>query len=168
MNLLQIFEKALDEPKYSSMYAQLCRHLVERAPNFEPPGSTAPTFKRLLLNKCRVEFENRVQIAQQYEKAASDLEEDSKYLAKRKMLGNIKFMGELGKLEIVHDHILHKCCEQLLVGRKKQPISDQAEDLECLCHLMKTCGKILDTAVGKVNFFEFESLLKLKSIAKWT
>lgn len=152
MNLLQIFEKALDEPKYSSMYAQLCRHLVERAPNFEPPGSTAPTFKRLLLNKCRVEFENRVQIAQQYEKAASDLEEDSKYLAKRKMLGNIKFMGELGKLEIVHDHILHKCCEQLLVGRKKQPISDQAEDLECLCHLMKTCGKILDTAVGKVHF----------------
>ena len=147
---MQIFEKALDEPKYSSMYAQMCKLLVDRAPNFDPPEANACTFKRLLLNKCRVEFENRVQIAQQYEKYASDMEEDAKYMAKRKMLGNIKFMGELGKLEIVHDTILHRCCEQLLVGRKKQPISDQAEDLECLCHLIRTCGKNLDTTVGKV------------------
>ena len=74
---------------------------------------------------------------------------DGKMLAKRKMLGNIKFIGELGKLQIVHDSILHRCCEQLLVGRRKQPLPDQAEDLECLCHLMKTCGRILDTTKGK-------------------
>jgi len=159
--IVLIFEKALDEPKYSSMYAQLCNYLVEKAPNFDPADSRVCTFKRLLLNKCRVEFENRVQIAAQYEKAASDLEEDAKYLAKRKMLGNIKFMGELGKLEIVHDTILHRCCEQLLVGRKKQPLSDQAEDLECLCHLMKTCGKILDTDMGKMRMDQyFDRLLK--------
>ena len=103
------------------MYAQLCKFLVEKAPNFEPQDSIACTFKKLLLKKCRDEFENRSQISQQYEKMAavsgglnSD-EEDSKYMAKRKMLGNIKFMGELGKLEIVQDTILHRCCEQLLV-----------------------------------------------------
>jgi hypothetical protein len=28
------------------------------------------------------------------------------------MLGNIKFIGELGKLEMLHDSILHRCCEQ--------------------------------------------------------
>ena len=98
-DFLQIFEKALDEPKYSSMYAQLCRFLVEKAPNFEPSDSTACTFKKLLLKKCRDEFENRAQISQQYEKMAAGNgglntdEEDAKYLAKRKMLGNIKFMG---------------------------------------------------------------------------
>ena len=54
------------------MYAQMCKLLVDRAPNFDPPEASACTFKRLLLNKCRVEFENRVQIAQQYEKYASD------------------------------------------------------------------------------------------------
>jgi len=159
--IVLIFEKALDEPKYSSMYAQLCNGLVKRAPNFDPPEASACTFKRLLLNKCRVEFENRVQIAQQYEKYASDdPQEDAKYMAKRKMLGNIKFMGELGKLEIVHDTILHRCCEQLLVGRKKQPISDQAEDLECLCHLIRTCGKNLDTTVGKVRMEQYFDRLK--------
>ena len=36
----QIFEKALDEPKYSPLYAQLCHRLCEDAPNFEPPNST--------------------------------------------------------------------------------------------------------------------------------
>ena len=82
------------------MYAQLCKFLVEKAPNFEPPDSIACTFKKLLLKKCRDEFENRSQISQEYEKMANngglnDAEEDSKYLAKRKMLGNIKFMGEL-------------------------------------------------------------------------
>ena len=49
----------------------------------------------------------------------------------------------------------HRCCEQLLVGRKKQPISDQAEDLECLCHLIRTCGKNLDTTVGKVRMDQY-------------
>ena len=39
------------------------------------------------------------------------VEEDAKYMAKRKMLGNIKFMGELGKMEIVHDTILHRYVE---------------------------------------------------------
>ena len=38
-HLLQIFEKALDEPKYSSLYAQLCHRLFRDAPNFEPPES---------------------------------------------------------------------------------------------------------------------------------
>ena len=141
------------------MYAQLCKRLSDNAPNLEPPESKITTFKRLLLNKCKDEFENRAAISTAFEKRIGDLsvdEEEARYLAKRKMLGNIKFMGELGKLEIVHDTILHRCCEQLLVGRKKQPISDQAEDLECLCHLIRTCGKNLDTTVGKVCLLVME------------
>ena len=55
----QIFEKALDEPKYSSMYAQLCKRLAENAPNFDPADKPC-TFKRLLLNRCKDEFENRL------------------------------------------------------------------------------------------------------------
>ena len=179
----QIFEKALDEPKYSSMYAQLCKRLADNAPNFDPPeqGQTT-TFRRLLLSKCRDEFENRSKIAQQYEKLVAaqngrplsggpggnngggtgdpDSDIDAGLLAKKKMLGNIKFIGELGKLQIVHDSILHRCCEQLLVGRRRQPIPDQAEDLECLCHLMRTCGRILDTPKAKVRMDQYFDRLK--------
>lgn len=120
--------------------------------------------------QCRDEFENRTQLCQKYEKAelaltAGSLAEaellEAKATAKRKMLGNIKFIGELGKLQIMHDSILHRCCEQLLVGRRRQPIEDQAEDLECLVHLMRTCGRLLDTPKAKVRMDQyFERLLQ--------
>lgn len=36
-------------------------------------------------------------------------EEEQRAIAKIKMLGNIKFIGELGKLNLIHESILHKC-----------------------------------------------------------
>jgi hypothetical protein len=39
--ILLIFDKALEEPKYSSMYAQLCRIISEEAPNFETNRDSA-------------------------------------------------------------------------------------------------------------------------------
>jgi len=155
--ILLIFEKALDEPKYSSMYAQLCKRLSDNAPNLEPPESKITTFKRLLLNKCKDEFENRAAVSTAFEKRGelSTEEEEARYLAKRKMLGNIKFIGELGKLEMLHDSILHRCAEQLLVGRRKQSLNDQTEDIECLAHLMKTCGRLLDSAKAKMRMDQY-------------
>merc|ERR1712013_857520 len=82
-------------------------------------------------------------------------EEEARYLAKRKMLDNIKFIGELGKLEMLHDSILHRCAEQLLVGRRKQSLNDQTEDIECLAHLMKTCGRLLDSAKAKMRMDQY-------------
>lgn len=36
-------------------------------------------------------------------------EEEQRSVAKLKMLGNIKFIGELGKLDLIHESILHRC-----------------------------------------------------------
>lgn len=164
--ILLIFEKALDEPKYSSMYAQLCKRLSEEAPNFEPPNSPC-TFRLLLLNKCRAEFENRSKASEAFEHRDGPLapeEEERRQLAKRKMLGNIKFIGELGKLEILSESILHRCIQQLLLDKKKRSGStkDMAEDLECLSQIMRTCGRILDSDKGKKlmnQYFERMSML---------
>lgn len=146
--ILLIFEKALDEPKYSSMYAQLCKRLTEEAPNFEPPSGPC-TFRILLLNKCRAEFENRSHATEAFPDDAilAPEDEEKRQIAKRKMLGNIKFIGELGKLEILAESILHKCIQQLLDKRNRS--KDMGEDLECLCQIMKTCGRILDTDKGQ-------------------
>merc|ERR1711971_1006159 len=139
-------------------YAQLCKRLAEHAPNLEPPDSKTTTFKRLLLNKCKDEFENRAVLSSAFEKRTGVLsaeDQEAKFLAKRKMLGNIKFIGELGKLEMLHDSILHRCAEQLLVGRRKQSINDQIEDIECLAHLMKTCGRLLDHVKAKTRMDQY-------------
>jgi len=74
------------------MYAQLCKRLAEEAPNFEPPDKPC-TFRLLLLNKCRAEFENRSKATEAFERNDGQLtpeEEEERQTAKRKMLGNIK------------------------------------------------------------------------------
>lgn len=142
--ILLIFDKALDEPKYSSMYAQLCKRLSEEAPNFEPPDKPC-TFRVLLLNKCKTEFDKRAETLEQYGNKQIMEEDERRQLAKRKMLGNIKFIGELGKLEILADGILHRCIQELLKTRG----DDASEDLECVCQILRTCGRILDSDQGK-------------------
>uniref|UniRef100_A0A8C6SU23 Eukaryotic translation initiation factor 4 gamma 2 n=1 Tax=Neogobius melanostomus TaxID=47308 RepID=A0A8C6SU23_9GOBI len=108
--ILLIVDKALEEPKYSQLYAQLCQRLSEDAPNFEEPDQT--TFRRLLISKLQDEFENRARNVELFEKNESPLtsdEEEQQAIAKIKMLGNIKFIGELGKLGLIHESILHRC-----------------------------------------------------------
>ncbi|XP_045763295.1 eukaryotic translation initiation factor 4 gamma 2 [Maniola jurtina] len=128
------------------MYAQLCKRLSEEAPNFEPPGQPC-TFKLLLLNKCRAEFENRAQAFAAFgERALAPEDEERRHLAKCKMLGNIKFIGELGKLEILAESILHRCIQALLARRAA---AEQQEDLECLAQLVRTVGRVLDSERGR-------------------
>lgn len=42
-------------------------------------------------------------------------DEEQRAVAKIKMLGNIKFIGELGKLDLIHESILHKCIKTVCV-----------------------------------------------------
>ncbi|KAF0298618.1 Eukaryotic translation initiation factor 4 gamma 2 [Amphibalanus amphitrite] len=145
--ILLIFEKALDEPKYSFLYAQLCKRLSESAPNFDPPGEPC-TFVRLLLNKCKDEFDNRSHANQAFDDRDGPLsaaDEEQRLLAKAKMLGNIRFICELGKLGMLHEGVLHSCIQQLLAKKKQQQVRDLSEDVECACQIMTTCGRRLDT-----------------------
>ncbi|XP_071956220.1 eukaryotic translation initiation factor 4 gamma 2-like [Antedon mediterranea] len=163
--ILLIFDKALEEAKYSFTYAQLCKRLCELAPNFEPPGSSGPaTFQRLLIAKCQDEFENRSKAFKAYDRDGyMDMEEEEqRHVAKLKMLGNIKFICELGKLDMLHESILHRCIKQLLDKKKHESIADRAEDLECLCQIMKTIGRRLDTKKAKALMDQyFERMNKL-------
>uniref|UniRef100_A0A672IF89 Eukaryotic translation initiation factor 4 gamma 2 n=1 Tax=Salarias fasciatus TaxID=181472 RepID=A0A672IF89_SALFA len=151
--ILLIVDKALEEPKYSQLYAQLCLRLAEDAPNFEGPSENETsqkqntTFRRLLISKLQDEFENRARNVEIFDKQEGTLtpeEEEQRGIAKHKMLGNIKFIGELGKLNLIHESILHKCIKTLLEKKKKVQLKDMGEDLECLCQIMKTVGPKID------------------------
>lgn len=147
------------------MYAQLCKRLSEEAPNFDSDANSQnSTFKRLLLNICKDEFEKRSHASEKFEnqEELNTEDEERRQVAKRKMLGNIKFIGELGKLSIVSDNILHKCILQLLKPRKRT--KSKAEDIECLCQIMRTCGLILDTEKGAALMSQYFS--RMSSLAE--
>lgn len=143
--ILLIFQKALDEPKYCSMYAQLCKRLSEEAPNFDNPNSPC-TFNRLLLKQCQEEFERRRNTKESWggeNGTLSQEDEEQRQISRRKMVGNLRFIGELGKLQIIQKSILYGCIEELL-EKTRRSSGDLADDLECLCQIMRTCGRILD------------------------
>ncbi|PIK37573.1 Dap5 protein [Apostichopus japonicus] len=105
------------------------------------------TFRRLLISKCQDEFENRSRAFAAFDTKngpLSDEEEDARHLAKHKMLGNITFIGELFKLEMLHVSIVHKCIKQLLEKKSSDKITEKGEDLECLCKIMNSVGVQLD------------------------
>uniref|UniRef100_A0A672Q205 Eukaryotic translation initiation factor 4 gamma 2 n=1 Tax=Sinocyclocheilus grahami TaxID=75366 RepID=A0A672Q205_SINGR len=84
------------------------------------------------------------------------------------MLGNIKFIGELCKLDLIHESILHKCIKTLLEKKKRVQLKDMGEDLECLCQIMRTVGPRLDHEKAKSlmdqYFGRIQSLMNNKDL----
>jgi translation initiation factor 4G len=57
----QVFDKALGEPNFSGIYARLCYDLNQVLPSFKVVDEDGKEedieFRRVLLNKCQLEFE---------------------------------------------------------------------------------------------------------------
>ena len=71
--------------------------------------------------------------------------EDRMRDSRRRMLGNIRFIGELFKKEMLTARIMHTCIMKLL-NEKKNP---DEEDVEALCKLMATIGRLIDRPDAK-------------------
>ncbi|XP_055339185.1 eukaryotic translation initiation factor 4 gamma 2-like [Paramacrobiotus metropolitanus] len=142
-----IFRKALEEPQYNSLYAQLCRRLSDFAVNKD-------IFKRVLLTEVQNVYNKRSGLPSSSAEAVSNGSvgtKDEKRRKKQEHLSNIKFIGELGKLDLLHGQILHLCIQELLNEKSATSIADKAEDLECLCQMMRIIGSSLDSrATDKV------------------
>lgn len=53
-----VFEKALIEKSFASLYSRLCTRIRKELPDFRV-NKKRQTFKRILLNQCQEEFEAR-------------------------------------------------------------------------------------------------------------
>uniref|UniRef100_A0A8C1L3Y2 Eukaryotic translation initiation factor 4 gamma 1 n=1 Tax=Cyprinus carpio TaxID=7962 RepID=A0A8C1L3Y2_CYPCA len=167
-----IFEKAISEPNFSVAYANMCRCLIGlKVPTSDKPGVTV-NFRKLLLNRCQKEFEKDKDDDETFEKKQKELDaatgeeekqrlkeelEDAKDKARRRSLGNIKFIGELFKLKMLTETIMHDCIVKLLKNHDE-------ESLECLCRLLSTIGKDLDFEKAKPRmdqyFNQMEKIIK--------
>ena len=64
---------------------------------------------------------------------------------RKRSLGNIRFIGELFKLKMLSETIMHECVVRLLRS------SSDEESLECFAGLITTTGKDLDKPEAKVS-----------------
>uniref|UniRef100_A0A3B4E5M8 Eukaryotic translation initiation factor 4 gamma, 1a n=1 Tax=Pygocentrus nattereri TaxID=42514 RepID=A0A3B4E5M8_PYGNA len=167
-----VFEKAISEPNFSVAYANMCRCLMGlKVPTTDKPGVTV-NFRKLLLNRCQKEFEKDKDDDEIFEQKQKELDaakedeerqrlkeelEDAKDKARRRSLGNIKFIGELFKLKMLTEPIMHDCIVKLLKNHDE-------ESLECLCRLLSTIGKDLDFEKAKPRmdqyFNQMEKIIK--------
>ncbi|XVE74154.1 hypothetical protein DITRI_Ditri11bG0176100 [Diplodiscus trichospermus] len=166
----QIFDKALMEPTFCEMYANFCYHLAGELPDFSEDNEKI-TFKRLLLNKCQEEFERGEREQEEANKVEDEGEskqseeerEEKRLKARRRMLGNIRLIGELYKKKMLTERIMHECIKKLL-GEYENP---DEEDVEALCKLMSTIGDMIDHPKAKVYMDAyFERMAKLSNNMK--
>ncbi|KAL8846294.1 MAG: hypothetical protein Q9221_008610 [Calogaya cf. arnoldii] len=152
------FEKATDEAHWAEMYAQFCKRMLESMSAeirdesiIDKKGvvTGGALFRKYLLTRCQTEFEQgwkvnlpdkpegeseeAVMLSDEYYKAAA---------AKRRGLGLIRFIGELYKLNMLTERIMHECVKKL-VDYEGTP--DEGE-VESLTGLLKTIGANLDSS----------------------
>lgn len=179
-----IFDKAVEEPKFASMYARLCLKIVmhenEEKVKADPalpnedgsPAKIELEFRRFLISKCQVEYEkkkawssNRLaklaadkdepatpeeakqRADEEARKAAGELTEEDYALikVKRRVLGNMRFIGELFNVGLLPEKIMHAVIVELL-----RNVSDpEEEEVESFCRLFTTVGPKLDTVAAQ-------------------
>ena len=153
------------------------------------PFAGGNLFRKYLLNRCQEDFE-RGWVAKEATAAAaaskatadqavkeanentkggeeSELYSEEYYAAakaKRRGLGLIRFIGELFKLQMLTERIMHECIKKLL-GNVENP---EEEEIESLCKLLTTVGSLLDTPKARahldVYFSRMRELTKNKNV----
>jgi len=134
----ELFEKATVQHHFIDMYTQLCVRISEWcAANLE-----ACEFKRVLLTTCQKFFEQNMKCPEgvdESDETTLDAEElqEKKARHKMRMMGNMRFVGQLINKKMLVPKICCMIAEDLM-------FSDSASKVEMLVTLLKTAGKFCD------------------------
>lgn len=123
------------------------------------------SFKRILLNACQEEFEKDniyEELEQSFKKDKEEGKitpqmeaeyEEKRMIMKLRMLGNIRFIGELYRKGMLQERIMHECIMKLMDVRPNNDgmmvcvhpdNNPDEESIESLVKLLTTMGKDLD------------------------
>ncbi|KAJ3340901.1 Eukaryotic translation initiation factor 4 gamma 1, partial [Kappamyces sp. JEL0680] len=182
-----ICEKAIDEPHFASIYAMLCSSLFFGLPKIQewvcPTGAPQDNlFRKFLLKRCQEEFEKdakwaaddataqaaRAELRKRIDELSPEeklkiAEEDyERNKLKRRVLGNIRFVGELFLQGMIAEAIIHRCILSLL----KNMESPEEEDIESLCKLLTATGKKLDHDRAKPTMDAYFNRMEILSVSE--
>ncbi|XP_063978604.1 eukaryotic translation initiation factor 4 gamma 1-like isoform X2 [Diachasmimorpha longicaudata] len=155
-----VFEKAVDEPSFSVAYALMCKELSgmkvstgeQKVDDNGKASEMYVDFRKLLVTRCQMEFEKNAVDESAREAKLQEIQNTTDPDKKKelqfnlsqedrrirmKSVGNIRFIGELFKQDMLIAKIMHTCVKHLLA-------TPDEENLECLCKLLTTVGKTLE------------------------
>ncbi|VDM45190.1 unnamed protein product [Toxocara canis] len=157
-----IFDKAVEEPKFCPLYSDLCKKQVVE----ESQESGKSEFRSGILTRCQQTFETKRQDEINKKRAEAEAEPDvSRVLWKekkqkelklevmemeakerRRMFGNIGFIGQLFRHELIVPRILNWCIIHLLKNHSEAQAQGggDEESIECAVRMLETVGKIAD------------------------
>ncbi|KAK9715572.1 hypothetical protein RND81_06G173900 [Saponaria officinalis] len=123
-----IHNKAITEPTLCPLYARLCEDLCNNLPPYPPKEQSAKamTFRNTLWNTCR---------------NACYVRDIRNGELKLRFLGNIRFVGELLKFQVISESVVLDVIKDLLAIEKD---SCPIDDIEAVCHLFYTIGKHIE------------------------
>ncbi|XP_068699668.1 eukaryotic translation initiation factor 4 gamma 1-like isoform X2 [Montipora foliosa] len=156
----------------------MCKCLLNKKVVVEKEGVKKDvSFRKILLNKCQKEFEREKSVEKTIHEKLEDLTkqglseeelqsrkrdlQDEGRQQKRRTLGNIRFIGELFKLKMLTESIMHDCVVKLLK-------SNDEESFECLCKLLVTIGKDLDHEKAKPRVDQYFAQINKIILARKT
>ena len=153
----QIFDKALAESTFAELYADLVSKLIPALPDLTDDDDNVVNFRRALLNKCQEEFDYGVcamKAVAEREKHKDEEQTDQdkadmvlEQTARKRMLGNIIFVGQLYRFGVLIEAVMHTCVRQLL----EETVDPRPEDIEVLCRLMSTVGRPMDASTREIK-----------------
>jgi translation initiation factor 4G len=162
-----IFEKALWEPKFNDMYAELCRQINDKCPEVPQKGQQPLNFRAYLLGLCQAQFNSKPEAEDPRLASLSSDERDLvEFKKRRRILGNVNFISSLFKIGFVPERVLHGCVKTLLDASL---LNKQELEIECLCKLLTCSGSTADTPRAKAYidayFKKIQGLQQDRSLA---
>ena len=165
-----IFEKAWSEKKYTQTYADLCKYLKEGFENYifsEEQINIATNkkqnlFKSMLLDHCENSFTSAP--SEDFSGLSEEEKEARSALIKTKTLGNVRFIGELFKVELITSRVVLHCVNELI---NKENLDENK--LEGACILLSTGGSKFERSkiLKETNkiFKELEVIIKNQNLS---
>ncbi|CDR97578.1 MIF4G domain containing protein, putative [Babesia bigemina] len=134
-----ILSKAVQEPEWSEMYADLCLILFWRSREYELSGKRA-TFASALLTKIQREYEATPRDLDAVRATLGDDPEAGMKRLKTRILGTVKMIGELFQRRILGFKIVSKVVMDLVMS------SDEPHEhlIECFLQLIYSTGYYID------------------------
>ncbi|KAG1653697.1 Eukaryotic translation initiation factor 4 gamma 3 [Nymphon striatum] len=158
-----LFQKALAEPKFVKEYADLCKNLSTLRLKVSADGQDLK-FQSMILSRCQGIFEKSPLVALKKESRQKDISQEKdaqkkasleegltndEFKAKQQMVGNIRLIAQLYKLNLLTANIIYDCYNKLLHG----PHDEMT--VELLTILIREVGKHMEQEASEKRSLRF-------------